>query len=414
MTMFRRFMARKLLASLQDTPVVLLIGARQTGKSTLVQEITKGEHSARYITLDDATFLAAAANDPTGFLEAMLGPVIIDEVQHAPGLFPAIKATVDRDRTPGRFLLTGSANVLLLPKISESLAGRMEILTLWPLSQAEIEGAGSGFIDILFTDIRDMPATVPSLDKTGLIERILASGYPEPLARESAARRRAWFSSYLTSILTRDVRDVANIEGLTEMPRLLAVLASRMSELLNVADISRNVGIPYTTLHRYMSLLQTIFLVQLLPAWSTNLGVGITKSPKLLFNDTGLAASFIGVDADRLMADGTLFGHLLENFAIMEIIKAIGVSTTSPSVYHYRTTAGVEVDLVLEAPDGRLIAFEVKASSTVTAKDFKGLRSFSAVAGEQFKCGIVIYTGRELVPFGGKFFALPLQTLWSL
>jgi uncharacterized protein len=328
-------------------------------------------------------------------------------------LFPAIKASVDRDRSPGRFLLTGSANELLLPTVSESLAGRMEILTLWPLAQAEIEGSGSGLIYLLYGPRPDLPITLPT-SRDEFLYRILASGYPEPQTRASAGRRRAWFASYLTSILQRDVRDLANIERLTDMPRLVAILASRIASQLNIADISRRTGIPHTTLVRYMSLFETIFLVQLLPAWSANIGVRLVRSPKLLFNDSGLAASFIGLDAERLQNDGSLLGHVLENFVIMEIIKAIGVSKIQPRPYHYRTNTGVEIDLVLEAPDGSLVAVEIKAFSTVTAKDFKGIRALADATNERFCRGILVYTGNDIVPFGENLFAMPIQALWSL
>ncbi len=238
--MIERFLTVSLLDALADSPVVLLTGARQSGKTTLVQEIAAQRHQAQYISLDDATFLSAAMSDPAGFLSGLGGPAIIDEVQHAPKLFPAIKAMVDRNRVPGRFLLTGSANVLLLPRLSESLAGRMEILTLWPLAQAEIASGDRRYIDRLFNP--DTRFEVPlSSTREDLAERIVSGGFPEPLGRTSAARRRAWFGSYLTTILQRDVRDIANIEGLTDLPRLLALLATRVSSLLNLADISRGI-----------------------------------------------------------------------------------------------------------------------------------------------------------------------------
>jgi len=398
---------------MSDTPVTMLVGARQTGKTTLVKQLASGVHPARYITLDDLSVLAAASADPVGFLSAIRGPVIIDEVQHAPALFPAIKHSIDRERVPGRFLLTGSANTLLLPNVSESLAGRMEIITLWPLSQAEIHCAGSYIVDRLFDTGQHLP-TVSSQAEPGLVDRILSSGYPEPLARTDAGRRQAWFRSYLTSVLQRDVRDLANIAGLTEMPRLLAVLASRMASLLNSADVSRSSGLPYTTLNRYMSLLQSVFLIQLLPAWSANIGLRLVHSPKLLFTDTGLAASFIGLNRERFLIDGGLFGHVVENFVILELIKAIDVSTVRPVAYHYRTNAGAEVDLVLEAPDGRLVAIEVKASSSVSSKDFRGIRSIMEATNDHFVRGIVFYNGSEVIPFSENLFAIPISALWSL
>jgi len=237
---------------LGDSPVVLINGARQTGKTTLAQTLTK---ERPYLTFDDAGVLAAAKNDPAGFLAGIIEPITLDEIQHVPELFPAIKASVDRKRTPGRFLLTGSANVLLLPRLSESLAGRMEILTLWPLAQAEVEGRiAANLLDRLFAEEIAF-GLLPEVTRPDLIRRVMAGGYPEPMARIDEARRRAWFGSYLTTILQRDVRDMANIEGLTALPRLLSLLASRSGGLLNLADISRTSGLSYTTLTRYMTLL---------------------------------------------------------------------------------------------------------------------------------------------------------------
>lgn len=291
--MFYRNITPRLCEALGDSPVVLVVGARQTGKTTLVQGLAEAERRAPYLTLDDSSVLSAATADPGGFLSGLSGPVIIDEVQRAPELFPAIKAAMDRDHKPGRFLLTGSAYVLVLPKLSESLAGRMEVLTLWPLSQSEIEGgegSSGSLVDRLFA--RDLPkAPLPVVPRDELLSRLLADGYPEPLARKKEARRRAWFASHLTTILQRDVRDITNIEGLNRLPRLLSLLAARTASLLNVSDISTATGIPYATLHRYMAVLEATFLIQTLPAWSNNLSTRLIKTPKLLVNDTGLAAS---------------------------------------------------------------------------------------------------------------------------
>jgi len=440
--MYRRNLMPLLQDALSDSPVVLLNGARQTGKTTLVQALTenqseenqvkeqqvKAQQLARtYLSLDDVGVLSAAKSDPAGFLSGFPGPLVIDEVQHAPELFPAIKATVDKRREPGRFLLTGSANVLLLPRLSESLAGRMEILTLWPLAQSEIENKSgtvngsqsssrnSSLIDLLFSDAFSQllaPGLLPELPKADLIRRIVAGGYPEPLARASDARRRAWFASYLTTILQRDVRDMANIEGLTALPRLLSLLAARSGSLLNLADVSRTSGLAYTTLLRYMTLLEATFLVQFLPSWSANLGHRLVKSPKLLISDTGLAASLLGVKAERLAENGTLLGGLLETFVAMELRKAAGWSAAAVQLFHYRTQAGQEVDVLLENGMGQLVGVEVKASATVTSSDFKGLRGIAEATGDRFVRGVVLYTGSQVIPFGERLYALPMSVLW--
>ncbi len=409
--MYRRNVAPLISEALQDTPIVLLNGARQTGKSTLVQSGMLDNRDARYLTLDDAGTLAAAEADPVGFLAGLGGRVILDEVQRAPGLFPAIKAEVDRERRPGRFLLTGSANVLLLPRLSESLTGRMEILTLWPLSQGEIEDVEEGFIDAVFSE---SPLALPEEleGASDLLERLLRGGYPEVLGRGSEARRRAWFGSYVTTILQRDVRDLSNIEGLTELPRLLSLLAARAASLVNYSELSRSAAMPQSTLKRYVSLLQATFLVQTLPAWSGNLGKRLVRSPKLLLCDTGLISSLHGLSAERLAADPVLVGPLLENFVAMELMKQSAWSQTQPRLFHFRTQSGQEVDIVLEDAAGYVVGVEVKGAATVGARDFRGLRALAEVCGDRFRRGVVLYTGRTAIPFGENLYALPVDSLW--
>lgn len=401
-----------MMEALTDTPVVLLHGARQTGKSTLVQHLTSTDHPAEYLTFDDTAVLAAATDDPAGFLAGLEGPVALDEVQRVPQLFVAIKADIDRNRLPGRYLLTGSANVLTLPKLSESLAGRMEILTLWPFSQGEIEGRREGLIDTLFADA--LPKLRRSRQKeTELINRVLRGGYPEVRSRASWGRRHAWFKSYVTTILQRDVRDLANIEGLTDMPRLLALLASRVGCLLNQADISRSLAMPQTTLKRYMALLEATFLVQLLPPWSSNIGKQMVKSPKLYLNDTGLVASLLGQSSETALKNSHLIGPVVENFIVMELRKQITWSRTQPAIFHFRTLTGREVDVTLESPSGQLVGIEITTSSSVNADDFRGLRVLADQAGKRFVRGVILYGGREVVPFGRNLHALPLEAVWQ-
>lgn len=403
----------KLRAALADTPVVLVHGARQTGKTTLTKAIAAHAPARRYLTFDDATVLAAAHADPAGFVGALHGPVVLDEVQRVPGLFQAIKAEVDRDRAHGRFLLTGSANVLLLPKLSESLAGRIEIITLWPLSQGEIGGQVETFIDAVFS------AGFPSgraVERSGasVWDRLLRGGYPEPLTREDGARRDAWFASYISTILQRDVRDLANIEGLSELPRLLALLASRVRGLLNFADLSRSLSLPQSTLKRYFALLEATFLILTIPAWSSNQGLRLTKSPKLMLADTGLASHLLGMDRARLKVDGNARGALLENFVAMELIKQAGWSAGRVRLYHFRTVAGREVDLVLEDAAGRVVGIEVKSSATVDSRDFGGLRALREAAGEKFVRGVMLHDGAEIVGFGEGLFAAPVGAVWEI
>jgi predicted AAA+ superfamily ATPase len=408
--MIKRNITPNLLDALADTPVVLLNGARQTGKSTLAKSIASKEYPAKYITLDDFSALSAARHDPAGFLSGLDGPAIIDEIQKAPNLFPAIKAVVDRDRQPGRFLLTGSANVFLLPRLSESLAGRMEILNLWPFSQGELAGIREEFVDALFAN--RLPPRVPDPENQArILERIVIGGYPEAVRRSIPARRKAWFESYVTTLLHRDVRDLANIEGMAYLPRLLSLLAIRVPAFLNFAELSRTAAIAQSTLKRYMTLLEAIFIIQTIPAWSGNLGKRLVKAPKLVISDTGLKAHLTGSSAERMTADGSVGGYL-ENFVIMELRKQIPWSRIHVRMFHFRTQTGQEVDVVLEDPTGRLVGIEVKTAAVVGSEDFKGLRALAEAAGRHFHRGIVLYTGTEMVPFGQNLHAVPVTALW--
>ena len=408
--MIVRHAAARLRAALADRPVVLLHGARQTGKTTLVRALAGADHPARYVTFDALTALSAARHDPAGFLAGFDGPVVLDEVQRVPDLFVAIKAEVDRDREPGRFLLTGSANALLVPRLSESLAGRMEIVPLWPFSQGEIEGVVEGFVDAAYGEAP--PALVNAEGGAALAERVLRGGFPEAVSIGTADRRSAWFDAYVMTILGRDVRDLADIKGLAELPRLLSLVAARPMALLNYAELSRSAGLAQSTLKRYWALLEAVFLVRALRPWHANIGKRMVKSPKVLLGDSGLAAHLMAIDDVRLAKDRTLFGGLLESFVAMELTKQIGWSTAMPALYHFRTHEGGEVDLVLERRSGALVGIEVKSSATVTSTDFKGLRALADAAGRRFHRGIVLYTGAEVVPFGQRLHAVPIEALW--
>ena len=413
-SMIHRHLTEPLRQALSDTPVVLVNGARQTGKSTLVESPELAGDDRQYLTFDDPGVLAAARRDPNGFVAGLATPATLDEVQHVPELFPAIKVDVDRKREPGRFLLTGSANVLLLPKLSESLAGRMEVLTLWPFSQGEINGVREGFLDSLFSKKPVWTAKrAGAMSREELLAKVLAGGYPPVAARPTGACRKAWFQSYLTTILQRDVRDLANITDLSAVPRLLAVVASRAGGLLNFADLSRSLSLPQTTLKRYFALLEATFLVQLLPPWSGNLGQRAIQTPKVYLNDTGLLAHLLGLTMERLTVDAGLAGGALENFVLMELRKHCARSETQPQIYFWRTVAGQEVDLVLEDSAGHLVGVEVKASATLGGSDVRGLQAMANAVGKRWLRGVVLYTGTEVIPFAGNLHGLPLPLLWA-
>lgn len=410
--LFRRYLRPALEAALGDTPVVLVVGPRQAGKTTLCRLVAERQ-GARFLSLDDAATLAAASADPAGFIAALDGPVVLDEIQKAPALLPAIKLAVDRRREAGRFLLTGSADVLALPRVSESLAGRMEVLTLWPLSQGELAGRSEGFIDALFA-AANMGLGATGEARADLVERALRGGFPEAVARGDPERRRAWFRSYVTTILERDVRNLAQIEGLTDLPRLLNLLAARAASLLNIAELSRSVGLPHTTLTRYLALLESAFLVRRVPAWAGNRARRAVKTPRVWIPDTGLLGHLAGLTPARLAEEPTALGPLLETFVASELAKQLGWGRTRAELFHFRTHAGREVDIVLEADDGRLVGIEVKAAATIGAADLTGLAALREVAGKRFHRGVILYTGRETLPFGPDLWVLPVSALWQL
>lgn len=408
--MIRRNITNKLLEALSDSPVVLLHGARQTGKSTLIKSLVGEEYPAEYLTFDDPGILSAAQNNPIEFLSAYEGSIALDEVQRVPGIFHAIKSLVDKKRTPGKYILTGSSNVLLIPKISESLAGRMEILNLFPFSQNEITGSDSNFVDNVFGKNYKLPK-VPE-KQNELIKRVITGGYPEMLSRKNKERQDAWFKSYVTTILQRDVRDIANIEKLSELPKLLKLFASRAGTLLNFAEFSRSSAIPQTTLKRYTALLEAIFMIYLLPAWSGNLSKRLIKTPKLYLSDTGLLSHLTGFDSETRKTDALLWGRVLENFVLMELVKQASWSDFNLSLYHFRTSSGQEVDFVIERSDGSLVGIEVKASSQVDAGMFNHMKAFAEETGKKFLRGVVFYTGEKAIPFAKNMYALPVDVLW--
>ena len=407
--MYERHLEPRILEALSDTAAVFLGGARQCGKSTLVKALA-ARRSARYVTLDDVGTLSAARADPPGFLAGFGSPLVIDEVQACPGLFPALKSEIDRDRTPGRFLLTGSANALVVPEMSRSLVGRVELLALRTLSQGELEARRESCIDWLFS--REPPAHSyePCAD---LARRVTTGGYPEAVSRRNQERRAPWFDGYVTTILQRDVRDLADVDGLEHLPQLLRLVAARTSSLANLSEIARALAIPQTTLRRYFALLEAVFLIHRLPAWSTNLGKRLARSPKLHFLDTGLAAHLQGVDAHSWNEPATRRGALLENFVFSELEKQLGWNSVRARLFHYRSHSGEEIDLILEDPRGRIVGIEVKASNTISASDAAPLRKLAGELGDRFVRGVVLYCGSGVVPFDRHVHALPISALWS-
>ncbi len=398
----------ELLAMLGESPVVLIHGPRQCGKTTLAKQVA-ATHGYRYFTLDDAAVETAIFADAVGFVADLPEHAIIDEVQRAPKLLLAIKAVVDRDRRPGRLLLTGSSNLLLLPTLADSLAGRMAILRLHPLAQSEIERTKPSFLDDLFSASFPMqPATRLG---AALAQRIAAGGYPEAIKR-SATRRRRWYRDYVQSLMQRDVQEFARISALDVMPKLLAAAAAQTAKLVNISDLAAPFSLSRTTIRDYVGVLERVFLIEQLSPWHSNRLSRLIKTPKLHLGDTGLACALLGLDAASLWSDRSIFGALLETFVYQELKRHADARDDDIRFSHFRDKDGNEIDLILERGH-RLAAVEVKASSTISPTDFRTLHRFREVVGERFAGAALLYDGEISVSVGHGVFAVPFSRLWQ-
>jgi predicted AAA+ superfamily ATPase len=405
-----RLLAPRLREALADTPVVLIHGPRQSGKTTLARVL--GEpRGYRYFSFDDDPIREAALRDPVGFVDSLPRRAILDEVQRVPQLFTALKAAVDRRRVAGRFILTGSANVLLVPALADSLAGRLGILRLHPFSQCELAGKRGRFLDALFAG-RFRTAVAERLGAR-LAERIVAGGYPAALARRRPARRRAWYRDLVESQIQRDVRDLSRIRSFDVLPRLLTLAASQTARLLNISDLAGPFQLTRPTIHDHVVLLERIFLIERLPPWHRNRLSRMVKTPKLHMGDTGVACALLGVDAAGLQRDRALLGGMLETFVLQELEREASAKSEPLAFFHYRDRDDFEVDIVIERGVGSIAGVEVKAAATVTEADFRGLRKLQDAAGSDFAHGVVLYDGEACVPFGDRLHAVPLSALWE-
>ncbi len=406
--MYERLVEPRVREALSDTPAVLLIGPRRAGKTTLVRKV--GDPGRTYATLDDPTTLDAIRSDPVGFVRG-LDRATIDEVQRAPELLLAIKKSIDEDYRPGRFLLTGSANVLTLPRVADSLAGRIETIQMLPLAHVEVRQKPSSFLPRLFEGrLQEQPQAIVGVD---LMRLVLEGGFPEAINRESERRRQDWMRAYLTSVLTRDLSDIADIEKLTELPKLVRLLAHHSGQLVNYSELGNGINVTYKTSQRYVGLLEKVFLVSTLQPWYTNTIKRIVKTPKVHFLDSGLLATSRALTFDRLKANRVDFGPVLESFVFGEVMKLLTGSELHVTPYHFRDQQKREVDLVLERDDGMIVGIEVKASATVSASDFAGLRALEEACREKFAFGVVLYDSGDRVSFGEKLAAAPLSCLWD-
>jgi len=393
---------------LTDTRVVLIAGPRQAGKTTLAKLMADSD--TPFFTLDDPTTREAASADPFGFIRG-LDKAVIDEIQRVPDLLLAIKASVDDDQRPGRFLLTGSANLMALPLVADSLAGRMEVVRLLPLAQSEILGRNGNVLDNLF----EGKATPVSDEIIGpnLVETVLSGGYPEALTRKRWSRRQDWYLDYIDAIVQRDIQDVAQIEQLHQIPRLLSVMAEHSGQLTNYSQIGGALGMNHNTTQKYVGVLESVFLTETLQPWFTNKIKRVVKSPKLQFLDAGLLAALRDITPDQVAQDRTAYGALLETFVFSELRKLASWSENRIKFYHFRDRAQSEVDIVLEDRRGRVIGVEVKAAATVTQEDFRGLRKLEGALGAKFLGGLVFYDHAQQVPFSDRMAAVPISALWA-
>jgi uncharacterized protein len=395
--------------ALRDTRLVAINGARQAGKSTLARLAAATATNPLIRLLDDPAPLRSARDDPTSFVDHD-GLLVIDEIQLAPELFRAIKVAVDTDPRPGRFLLTGSARILALRDLPDALPGRMETIELWPFSQGEIDGTASRFVDAAFTHGPTLRHT-SDLRRRDYLERVVRGGYPEAV-RRTPRRRAAFFESYLSTLIERDVTELSVIERRGELRRLLALLAGRSGGLLVSSTLAAQSGIPRTTLTRYLELLSAVFLIKQIPAWSSGYTQRAVGTPKLAYVDSGLACHLLGQDSQRLgEPDGTA-GPMVETFVLSELARQLSWNEQRAYLFHYRTKDKVEVDAVLETADGRVVGIEVKAGATVRTEDLAGLRHLANRLSSRFIAGYLLYTGQQTLPFGDRLLAVPIDALW--
>ena len=406
-----RPLSHSLDEALADTPVVAILGARQVGKSTLARQLAPDRP---FIDLDLPSARRAATADPEGFIDGLPPTITLDEVQRVPELMLAIKVAVDRDRRPGRFLLTGSANMMLLPQLSDSLAGRMEIIRLHPLTEAEKDRAPGRFLETFLAgelkpDIRPSDGS----SSADLLRRMFQGGFPEACAR-SPARAKAWHRQYIAAIIDRDVRDVANVKDAANIGKLLEFLAYQSASLLNVANISRDLGLARATIDHHLEVLERLFLIRVLPAWHKSAAKRLVKMPKIHLLDSGLAASLTGLREDDWNHKRESFGKILDSMVLQQITAQAGWTDPTLRFSHYRDKDQVEVDCVINRGN-TVWGIEVKAAQTVDVSDTKGLRRLAEKAGKDFAGGIVLYSGTSVLPLGSTpFLAVPFSKFWEM
>lgn len=397
-------------AALSDTRVVVVNGARQCGKSTIAAQIA-GERNGKLLSLDQTAVRQAAYSDPSGFVRGD-GLLVIDEVQRIPDLLLEIKNRVDGQWRPGSFLLTGSARVFGLRSVVDALPGRSETIELWPLAQGEIDQTPQRFVDAIFEAGPEL-RHFSSEDRAGYVERVVRGGFPEAVAREGQRRQR-FLDSYLADLVNRDVMQVSQIHRASEMRALIRLVAARSSQLLVAGALANELNVSQPTAKSYLGLLEEVFLIKQIPAWSRNLSTRAVGTPKVAMVDSAIAANLLNLDKGALRPIGSPLGSILEGFVAMEIARQLTWSNERVEMFHYRTKDKAEVGIVLENRRGQVVGIEVKASSTVRGEDFRGLRHLAQRTGEDFVAGVVLYIGEQTLTFGPKLRAMPISAVWEV
>lgn len=407
--MFPRFSARIVREALADTPVVFIMGARQVGKTTLVKDLI--DESWEYITFDDLAQAEVARADPVGFIRNLPPKrIALDEVQRVPETLLAIKQAVDEDRSPGSFLLTGSANALLRPRVSGALVGRMEAVRLATLSECEIAGREPTFLGGLLRG--ETPMAEHHRLRDHMVRRIVAGCFPEPVSRASERRASGWYRQYVNTLVQRDLIDlpgIGHVEAMTKLLRLTAVLSG---QLVNLADLGGRLGLNRLTAGKYLALLEQLFLVERVPAWHATEVTRLVKTPKMHAVDTGMMCAVRGISRRKLLGNPADLGPLLESFVYNELRKQALWVDEPLSFHHYRDKDKVEVDIVMESASGGCYGVEVKAAASLRARDFTGLKRFRRAAGKRFRIGVLLYDGDHTTAFGDGLYAVPIGALW--
>jgi predicted AAA+ superfamily ATPase len=407
--LFPRFIRPLILEGLADSRIVFIGGARQVGKTTLVSAITDDEYPMSKLTLDDQATRAAANADPAGFVADLAGPAFIDEIHRAPDLLLELKKAVDHDAAPGRFIITGSANVLSSKRIQDALPGRIDRVDMWPLAQSEIHGGSLNVVDELFAGRPPQVEHAP-VGRAAFVDAVSEGGYPEARRRPGGRRRDRWFANYVEGTLSRDLTELADVRRVDDAQRLLRLLATQSANLLSYRKVGAQLDMHHDTVKAYVALLEQMFLIKRLPAWRPGLGAREASTPKLYVCDSGLLAHLLGADAERIETDDQVTGKLCETFVMTELLKHASWSERQPRIYHYQRDRE-DVDLVLEDNRGRIVGVEVKAAASLRGGDARWLKKLAEARFDQFAAGIVVYAGEQTIPLGNRVWAMPFSGL---